>query len=154
MVFSTMEQNSCLIILNMENEMLDAVELLDSYEKSAKAAILDVTDETIGAGDDPISFIICAFRSQADKIKELKRKLDYAVAASDTADQKIIELTGKRKPRSIHTVSKAEVRRLVPQTTKLKHFVVYGPTEEDGGNFVYWGGKCRGKLMPEYADSK
>ena len=54
--------------------MLDAVELLDSYKKSASAAILDATDNQIGAGDDPISFVICAFRSQADKIKELTAK--------------------------------------------------------------------------------
>jgi len=53
---------------------MDAIELLNSHEKSAKAAILDVTNGTIGAGTDPISFVICAFRSQADKIKELTAK--------------------------------------------------------------------------------
>lgn len=133
MVFNTMEQSSFLIILNMENDMLDAVELLDSYEKSATAAILDATDNQIGAGTDPISFIICAFRSQADKIKEL---------------------TGKRKVRSHHAVSKSEVKRLVSQTTDREDIITYGPTEEDGGCFVYWGGECRGKLMPQFADSR
>ncbi len=113
--------------------MMDAIELLASYEKSAKRAILDVTDGTIGAGTDPIAFVICAFRAQADKIKKL---LD------------------KKPRRAIHPVSKSEVRRIVAQTTDREDIIIYGPAEEDGGNFVYWGGKCRGKLMPIFDDSR
>jgi len=49
-------------------------ERLLSYIKSAKSAILDVTDGTIGTGDDPLAFVIACFQSQATKIKELSGK--------------------------------------------------------------------------------
>jgi len=68
---------------------MDAIELLDSYEKFAKEAILDVTDGTIGAGSDPISFVICAFRAQADRIKELVARSEKAEPGIDTTGFKL-----------------------------------------------------------------
>ena len=64
-------------------------EKLLSYINSAKDAILDVTDETIGGGDDPLTFVISCFRSQVDKIKELSGRLDYTIKALDRADRMI-----------------------------------------------------------------
>jgi len=58
----------------LEPSMMTNSEKLLSYIESAKAAILDVTDGAIGAGDDPLAFVIACFQSQATKIKELSGK--------------------------------------------------------------------------------
>jgi len=49
-------------------------ERLLSYIESAKAAIKEVTDDSIGHGDDPLAFVIACFVSQAARIKELSGK--------------------------------------------------------------------------------
>ena len=120
---------------------MDAIELLDNYRKSAAAAILHVFDNQIGCGDDPLSFVICSFRAQATKIKELL----------DTIENGDCRFHCRSK--HLEANSKSQVKRLVSQSTD-KGITTYGPEEDDGGRFVYWGGECVGKLMPIFSDSR